>query len=85
MSIFTTFCFAGDKADFPADKSYGDALVAKIIAVDDDFVFRCDIKDWPAVIGKDIAVRVNAVGAAFVGNKTEKPDQPSIDPKKFIE
>lgn len=43
------------------EKTYGDIAVEKIISIDNGFVFRCDIKDLPAIIGKDIPVRINGI------------------------
>lgn len=45
----------------PTIKTYGNAVVAKIVGVDNAYIIRCNIKGFPAVIGEDIAVRINGI------------------------
>ena len=69
------------------EKTYGDATVEKLISVDNSFVFRCDIKGLPAIIGKDIPVRINGIEMPTVTADT--PDEQwkalQLQTKSFIQ
>lgn len=64
---------AGPRAKLP--KTYGGAVVEKVISVDEWFSFRCDIKGWPAVIGKDIAVRIDGAGPPLIVTSGGMPNK----------
>ena len=59
----------------PAVKTYGHAAVAKIIAVDEIYTFRCNIAGWPGVIAEDIAVRLDHVAAPMIVIQGGKPNK----------
>ena len=42
-------------------KTFGTAQLTRIVSLSDGFCFVCDIKDWPAVIGRDITIRIDGV------------------------
>ncbi len=62
LCIFTSLSFAltfdqvGTRKR--ALKTYGGAQVAAVGKCEQVFSFRCDIKGWPEIIGKDIPVRI---------------------------
>jgi endonuclease YncB( thermonuclease family) len=58
-----------------APKTYGGAVVEKVIGVDEGFGFRCDVKGWPAVIGKDIAVKIDGIEPPLVVARGEMPNK----------
>jgi endonuclease YncB( thermonuclease family) len=67
------------------EKTYGSALVAKVIAVDNVYTFRCDVKGWPDVIGSDIPVRINGIAAPLIVAQEGKPNRFfQIQAKKFL-
>ena len=72
-------CFAADKIEVEpramAPKTYGGAVVEKVIGVDEGFRFRCKVKGWPAVIGKDIAVKIDGVEPPLVVASGEIPNK----------
>jgi len=55
-------------------KTYGGAAVRKVICVDEGFSFRCDIKDWPAVIADDISVKIDGITPPLIVAKGGKPN-----------
>lgn len=85
--FFVVLCFADSKgtsvklAQTPpkppseAPRTYGGAVVEKVIAVQQGYVFRCDIKDFPDVVGKDIPVRINAVAPPEIVEKGALPNK----------
>lgn len=75
---------AGPRAKLP--KTYGGAVVEKVISVDEGFSFRCDIKAWPAVIGKDITVRIDGVGPPLIVTREDMPNKFfELQTTKFLE
>ncbi len=56
------------------EKTYGNALVAKIIAVDNTYTFRCDIEGWPAIVGSDIPVKINGIFEPLIVAEEGKPN-----------
>ena len=67
------------------EKTYGSAIVAKVIAVDNVYTFRCDVKGWPAVIGSDITVRISGIAEPSIVTEEGKPNRFfQIQAKKFI-
>ena len=50
-------------------KDYGSATVSKIISVYDGDTFRASIKDYPAIVGENIAIRVNGIDTAEIRGK----------------
>lgn len=65
LCIFTSLSFAqtfdqvGTRKR--AMKTYGGGQVAAVSKCEEIFSFRCDIKGWPAIIGKDIPVRIAGI------------------------
>ena len=56
-------------------KTYGSAAVEKVIGVDEGFRFRCDVKGWPAVIGKDITVKIDGIEAPLIATTEAGPNK----------
>ena len=63
-------------------KTYGKAKIASVGDVDGIYCFRCDIKGWPDIIGKDIPVRIDGIG--LPGIVTEKNKFFEIQVSKFL-
>lgn len=76
---------AETKTPEPTVKTYGSATVAKIVAVDNTYTFRCDVKGWPAVIGTDIGIRINAITEPLIVAENRKPNRFfQMQAKKFL-
>jgi hypothetical protein len=60
-----SFVFSGASADVNDVNrvSYGNAIVGKIVDCNqaDDYNFRCDIRNYPPIIGRDVPVRVRGI------------------------
>lgn len=66
--------------------SYGSAVVARLIAVENDFVLRCDVKGWPAVVGRDIPVAIRTLALPDIVTTEATPNSFfQKQTKKFIE
>lgn len=90
LCLSAAVCFAdkqtgaGSGANLP--KTYGGAAVGKVIGLDEVFSFRCDIKGWPAVIGEDIAVRIDGVGPPLIVSRGGMPNKFfELQTTKFLE
>ncbi len=67
-------------------KSYGSAVAHKLVAVEDDFVIRCDVKDWPAVIGRDIPIAIRTLTLPDIVTTESTPNSFfQKQAKKFIQ
>ena len=74
----------GPKAMAP--KTYGGAVVEKVIGVDEGFRFRCDVKGWPAVIGKEIAVKIDGIEPPLIASTEAGPNKFfELQAVKFLE
>lgn len=52
-----------------ADVTYGNASVKRIISVYDGDTFRCDLYDFPAIIGSNIGVRIYGIDTPEIRDK----------------
>ena len=41
--------------------NYGRVKVSRIVSVYDGDTFKCDINDWPDIVGKSIGIRINGI------------------------
>lgn len=76
-------------ADHPphtnAEKNYGQATVEKINDVQKGFVFRCDIKDWPPIVGTDITIKIANIEAPTIVAQGQRPnDFYQVQAQKFL-
>lgn len=55
----------------PAD-CYGDAVVAKILCIDQTCMLYCDIQDFPPVIGKNMPVKISGLKTANTPEYNQK-------------
>ena len=63
-------------------KTYGSIIADKVLSVDDNLVIRCDIKQWPAIIGKGIPVRINGISPLPTGDEA-KNEKTRTEAMKF--
>ncbi len=66
FALITSFVAAAEP------KSYGSALVLEVTSIYDGDTFRANIRDWPAMIGERISIRVSGVDTPELRGKCEK-------------
>lgn len=67
-------------------KTYGKAVVTEVTTVEHGYVFHCNIKDWPAVIGENIPVKIDGIEPPLIVARQGKPNEfYELHAKKFIE
>jgi len=81
VSAAAMLCFAVPQKNI-AKKTYGSVIVDKILSVDDGLVIRCNINQWPAIIGEDIPVRLNGISPITTSTK-EKTKKRLLAAKEF--
>jgi endonuclease YncB( thermonuclease family) len=74
-------CFAVPQKNI-VKKTYGSVIADKVLSVDDNLVIRCDIKQWPAIIGKGIPIRINGISPLPTGDEA-KNEKTRTEAKKF--
>lgn len=90
VSSFTFVSSADDKAvdtpDFRRLRSYGSAVVEKFLEADNLYTFRCNIKDWPSIIGQDIPVMIKNIEPPAIVTDQKSPNIFfELQVKKFLE
>ncbi len=86
IALFAGLSFSDSKPQKPTAKTYGSVIVDKVLAIEDGFILSCNINQWPAVIGRNIRVRVNAVESP--SKETDKPEEINklkTEIKKFMQ
>lgn len=74
-------CFAVPQKNI-VKKTYGSVIADKVLSVDENLVIRCDIKQWPAIIGKGIPVRINEISPLPAGDRA-KNEKTRTEATKF--
>ena len=63
LILFLSFyCFASSqkkKTKPKSPKTYGHVVVDEVTSIYDGDTFRCNIKDYPPIVGERIPIRVN--------------------------
>lgn len=54
------------------DQSYGDVTITEILSIYDGDTFRCNIKDYPPIIGYHIPVRIYGIDTPELRDKDPK-------------
>ena len=52
--------------------TYGSVIADEIKAVEAEYTFRCHINQWPAIIGRNISVKINAVEMPLIAGAKDK-------------
>lgn len=81
---FETFYHSRKPSEIKPSRTYGSAQISKITSADTDFFFRCNIKQWPAVIGENIPVRIAGVSPRL-NTKTAASKELQQEARQFIE
>jgi micrococcal nuclease len=90
ISSLPLITLADDKADKITDirklRSYGGAVVEKFLEADGLYTFRCNIKDWPPIIGQDIPVMIKNIEPPAIVTDQKSPNIFfELQVKKFLE
>ena len=64
-------------------KNYGTAEVLNVISVYDGDTFRANIKGYPAVVGENIPIRINAIDTAEIRGKCPREKDLAIKAREF--
>jgi len=84
--LLTVICWAGQETNAAPDTSYGRALVDRVKCVDIGYIFYCDVKDWPAVIGANIGVKIEGIEPPLIVAEEGGANKFfELQTKKFIE
>lgn len=65
------------------DKNYGNATVSEITSIYDGDTFRANIKGYPAIVGKHMAIRINGIDTPELRGKCDKEKQLARKAKQF--
>lgn len=85
VSLLAGLCFSASKPQPSTPQTYGSVFVDKVLAVEDNFILRCNIKQWPPIIGRNISVRINAVESPSAVIDKEQDEKLKEETKKFIQ
>lgn len=90
ISSLPLITFADEKADKITDirklRNYGGAVVEKFLEADGLYAFRCNIKDWPPIIGQDIPVMIKNIEPPSIVKDQKSPNIFfELQVKKFLE
>ena len=85
LFICPVLCFGNTETDNP-QKTYGSAVIDRVNSTEAGYIIRCNVKDWPAIIGMNIPVRIDGIVPPSIVTEDGIPnrffDQQT---KKFIE
>jgi endonuclease YncB( thermonuclease family) len=65
-------------------KTYGDVIVDKVVSVYDGDTFRVNIKSYPDIVGKRIAIRLNGVDTPEIRGKCKEEKQLAKKAKSVV-
>lgn len=83
--VLSTSAFSDNQNAKELPKTYGSAVVEKVNTVEAGYIFFCDVKDWPEVIGTNIRVKVDRLVPPAIVTKEGKPNTFfDLQTKKFI-
>jgi endonuclease YncB( thermonuclease family) len=69
MKNFLIVCLFFTFTTYAAEKLYGDANIVKVVSIYDGDTFKCSIKDYPAIIGDNIGVRIAGIDCPEMTDK----------------
>ncbi len=67
-----------------ADDTYGNVVVDEVVSIYDGDTFRVTIRNWPAVIGERIAVRVYGIDTPELRDKDPQVKEKARKAKQFV-
>ena len=84
--LLSTVAFADTQNAKELPKTYGSAVVEKVNAVEVGYIFFCDVKDWPDVIGTNIRVKLDKLVPPAIVTQEGKPNTFfDLQTKNFID
>ena len=72
-------------AAFAWAQTYENVTVSRIVSVYDGDTFRCDIDEWPAIIGDNIGVRIAGIDTPELTDKRLEVKVLAMRAKKFTD
>jgi len=75
--VFSLICIATEK------DNYGNVTVSEIISIYDGDTFRCNIKNYPPIIGERMSIRINGIDTPEIKGKSEKEKELARKAKQF--
>ncbi|MHC5061632.1 MAG: Ada metal-binding domain-containing protein [Planctomycetota bacterium] len=79
LCVLAATCSAAEKAGIglktAGPKTYGGAVVSKVLGVGEGFSFRCNVDSWPAVIGENITVRIGSIAPPLIAATETRPNK----------
>ncbi len=66
-----------------SSKAYGNAEVLEVTSVFDGDSFRANLKGFPAIVGKDMSIRINGVDTPELRGKCQAEKELARTAKKF--
>ena len=83
--LHSTAAFADTQNAKELPIEYGSAVVEKVNAVEVGYIFLCDVKDWPDVIGTNIRVKLDRLVPPAIVTQEGKPNSFfDLQTKNFI-
>jgi len=81
------YCFASSpqkKNTKPkSPKTYGQVVIAEVTSIYDGDTFRCNIKDYPSIVGERIPIRINGIDCPEMKDNREEVKQLARRAKQF--
>ncbi|ABB39602.1 nuclease (SNase domain-containing protein) [Oleidesulfovibrio alaskensis G20] len=68
----------------PSYTSTNVVIVSRVTSVYDGDTFRCDIDGWPAIIGKNIGIRINGIDTPEMRDKRPQVKALAIEARDFV-
>jgi endonuclease YncB( thermonuclease family) len=69
MKNILIICLIVVSSVLAAEKLYGDATNVKVISIYDGDTFKCSIKDYPAIIGENVGIRIFGIDCPEMTDK----------------
>jgi endonuclease YncB( thermonuclease family) len=64
-------------------KTYGVAEISEVTSIYDGDTFRANIKDYPAIVGEHMSIRINGIDTPELRGKCDKEKQLARKAKQF--
>ena len=74
------FCLYGAESQ---EKTYGNVEVAEVTSIYDGDTFRCNIKDYPPIIGERVPVRITGIDCPELKDKRQDIKELARQAKQF--
>jgi endonuclease YncB( thermonuclease family) len=74
--IFLILLFSAPLYAGADEETYGDVTVSEVVSIYDGDTFRCNIKDYPPIIGNHISVRIAGVDTPEL--KDHRPEMKAL-------